>query len=77
MRDAQHSRKPIEAVFERGYLKPLARLPLREHQRVWVTILTAAPSAIQLAQLAERSPSFQFLADPAEDRYTPADGQPV
>ncbi len=69
--------KAVEVIFERGYLKPLARLPLKEHQHVWVTILTAEPSAPQLAQLAEQSPSFQFLADPAEDRYSPADGQPV
>ena len=73
----KHTMKAIEAVFERGYLKPLARLPLQEHQRVWVTILREEPSATQLAQIAARSPSFQFLADPAEDLYAPEDGQPV
>jgi predicted DNA-binding antitoxin AbrB/MazE fold protein len=67
----------IEAVFEHGYLKPLVRLPLAEHQHVWVTILTDELSARQLAELAARSPSFQFLAAPEEDLYSPDDGQPV
>lgn len=69
--------KPIEAIFERGYLKLLARLPLAEHQRVWVTIVSAEPSADQVARLAAQSPSFQFLAAPEEDRYSLEDGQPV
>ena len=69
--------KPIEAIYEAGHLKPLERLPLREHQHVWVTILSDELSAQQLAQLAAQSPSFQFLADPKEDLYSPQDGQPV
>ena len=69
--------KAVEVIFERGYLKPLARLPLKEHQPVWVPILREEPSTLQLAQLAAQSPSFQFLLDPAEDLYSPADGQPV
>lgn len=68
---------PIEAVFEGGTLRPLDRLPLTEHQHVWLMILSAEPSSPQLAQLAAKSPSFQFLADPAEDVYSPRDGQPV
>ena len=70
--------KPIEAIFEHGRLKLLKPLPLKEHQHVWVTILSAEVlPASQLAQLAAQSPSFQFLADPAEDVYSPTDGQPV
>ena len=72
--------KPIEAVYERGQLKPLERLPLQEHQHVWVTILAdraGEPTAQQLGQLAARSPSFQFLANPAEDLYSLGDGHPV
>ena len=69
--------KPIEAIFEQGHLKPLVRLPLAEHQHVWVTIVSAEPSAQQLAQLAAQSPSFQFLAAPEEDLYSLEDGQPV
>ena len=70
--------KPIPAVFEHGHLTPLERLPLAEHQRVWVTILLPEelPSH-QLARLAAQSPSFRFLADEAEDLYSPQDGQPV
>ena len=71
--------KPVEAVFEQGHLKPLKQLPLAEHQHVWVTILPLSeePTAQHLAQLAAQSPSFQFLAAPAEDLYSPQDGQPV
>jgi predicted DNA-binding antitoxin AbrB/MazE fold protein len=69
--------KPIEAVFERGNLKPLRPLPLAEHQHVWLAILTEEPSARHLAELGERDPSFQFLAEPEEDLYSPEDGNPV
>ena len=69
--------KPIEAVFEHGHLTPLERLPLAEHQHVWMTLLPEEPSAQQLAALAAQSPSFQFLANPAEDVYSLHDGQPV
>jgi hypothetical protein len=34
-------------------------------------------SAWAIALLAERSPSFAFLADPREDIYTLEDGEPV
>ena len=69
--------KPIEAVFEHGMLKLLQRLPLREHQHVWLTILPEEPSAQQVAELASQSPAFQFLADPQEDLYSLQDGQPA
>ena len=69
--------KPVEAVFEHGQLKPLGPLRLAEHQHVWLAILSEEPSSQQLAQLAEQSPSFRFLADPAEDLYGRADGEPV
>ncbi len=62
---------PIEVVVEQGCLKPLQRLPLKEHQHVWVTILPAEEfPAQQMAQLLAKSPSFHFLADPAEDLYS-------
>lgn len=69
--------KAVEAVFEHGYLKPLVRLPLTEHQHVWLTIRPEEPSAQQLAQLAAQSASFQFLAEPSEDLYSPEDGEAV
>ena len=69
---------PIEAVVEQGRLKLLQHLPLKEQQHVWVTILPAEElHAQQIAQLASKSPSFQFLADPAEDLYSLRDGQPL
>ena len=68
--------KTIEAVFEHGHLKPLERLPLAEHQHVWLAILPEEPTSQQMARLASQSPSFRFLADPAEDLYSPEDGQP-
>jgi predicted DNA-binding antitoxin AbrB/MazE fold protein len=69
--------RPFEAVFEQGRLKPLQRLPLSEHQHVWVTILSDDLLATHLTRLAAESPSLKFLADPAEDLYSPDDGEPV
>mgnify|MGYP001617429507 CR=1 FL=1 len=69
--------QPIEAVFEHGMLKLLQRLPLREHQHVWLTILPEEPSAQHLVELAAQSPSFRFLGNPQEDRYSLQDGRPV
>jgi predicted DNA-binding antitoxin AbrB/MazE fold protein len=69
---------PIEVVFEQGRLKPLQHLPLKEHQHAWITILPAEElHAQQIAQLAAKSLSFQFLADPAEDVYSLHDGHPL
>ena len=67
----------IEAVFEHGRLKPLTPLVLAEHQHVWLTLLPEEPSTRELAQLAAQSPSFQFLAEPAENLYCLEDGEPV
>ena len=67
----------IEAVFEHGRLKPVRPLPLVEHQHVWLTLLLEEPSTQALGQLAAQSPSFQFLADPAEDLYDLEDGEPL
>ena len=69
--------KPIEAIFEEGRLKPLQRLPLTEHQHVWLAILTEEPSSEELARLASEDPSFSFLQDSREDLYSSKDGQPL
>ncbi len=69
--------KPIEAIYQRGQLQPLAKLPLQEHQHVWVMIVSEEPTAWDLAQLAAQSPSLEFLSDPAEDLYTPNEGTPL
>ena len=34
--------KQVEAVYEKGVLRPLDPLPLKEHQRVRVTVYSAA-----------------------------------
>ena len=68
---------PIEAIFEHGRLRPVEPLPLREHQHVWVAILTEEPSSKQLAELASQDPAFQFLKDSREDLYSTEDGRPA
>ncbi len=70
-------RKAIEAIFEHGHLTPLQRLSLSEHQHVWLMILSEETSTQDVARLAAQSPSFQFLANPEENLYSPQDGQPV
>jgi len=69
--------KPIEAFYEHGHLRPVGSLPLREHQHVWLAILTEEPSSDELARLASEDPSFSFLKDSREDLYSSQDGQPV
>ena len=73
-------KKPIEVVYEHGQLKPLERLPLKERQHVWVTILSdrsEEPTVQQLAQLATQSLSFHFLANRVENLYSLDDGTPI
>lgn len=74
----------IDAVYEQGMFKPLGDVPLSERQRVKLVFVSdegAASAddlpALALAMLAERSPSFAFLADPREDIYSIQDGEPV
>ena len=70
--------KPIEVVFEGGHLTPLQKLPLAERQHAWILLLPQEELASQdLARLAAKSPSFQFLVDPAEDLYSLKDGHPL
>ena len=54
-------------------------LPLTGPSRVRVIILLPEPADIpegEWLRAASGSPAFDFLADPAEDLYTDADGQP-
>jgi predicted DNA-binding antitoxin AbrB/MazE fold protein len=37
----------VEAVYENGVLKPTQPLPLKEHERVQVTVHTPAPDILQ------------------------------
>lgn len=68
----------IEAVFEDGVFRPLAKVRLPEHQRVSivVTVQDDLPTEL-LARVAENDGSFAFLADHAEDLYSPDDGEAV
>jgi predicted DNA-binding antitoxin AbrB/MazE fold protein len=69
----------IEATYENGVLKPVEALPLREHQRVRITILPASGWFQQTfgllgwkgdAELADR-----FATDPELDYPPPAEAQ--
>lgn len=70
--------RTIEAVFEDGVFKPLGAVQLPEHQRVSivVTVQDDLPAEL-LAKVAEDEGSFAFLEAPAEDLYSPDDGEPV
>ncbi len=68
----------IEAVFEDGVFRPLAKVKLPEHQRVSIVVTVQDDlSAELLARVAENGGSFAFLADHAEDLYSPDDGEAV
>ena len=71
-------RQAIEAVFEDGVFRPLAKVRLPEHQRVSivVTVHDDLPAEL-LAKVAENGGSFAFLADHAENLYSPDDGEAI
>jgi predicted DNA-binding antitoxin AbrB/MazE fold protein len=73
-----HVVKPIEAVFEDGVFRPLAEVKLPEHQRVSlvITVEDDLPAEL-LARAAENGGGFAFLANHAEDLYSPDDGEAV
>ncbi len=49
----------IEAIYENGVLKPTEPLPLREHEKVQITVQTAISRARQTAGL------LRWTGDPA------------
>lgn len=71
--------KTIKAVYENGLFHPLESVSLPDRTEVKLVFLSLEDdlSSLALAQLAEDSPSFAFLADPREDIYTLEDGEPV
>ena len=71
-------RQAIEAVFEDGVFRPLGKIRLPEHQRVSivVTVQDDLPAEL-LARVVENGGSFAFLADQAEDLYSPDDGEAI
>jgi len=73
--------RTVEAIYQNGVLKPTEALNLAEHARVKLVLLPVdggedIPTAA-LHELAAQSGSFDFLADPGEDVYSPDDGEPV
>ena len=69
----------IPAVFEHGSLNPVTPLSLPEHQRVLLAVTIAdddLPSLL-ISKAAEGSCSFDFLKAPAEDIYSPSDGEAI
>jgi predicted DNA-binding antitoxin AbrB/MazE fold protein len=51
----------IEAVYENGVLKPAEPLPLKEHEKVKVTILPAISLATQTAGIVPWTGSIEDL----------------
>lgn len=60
--------KTIEAVYEKGIIRPLEQLPLAESQKIRVTIETAGRFAISTRALIKADPAV--IRDVAEsDEY--------
>jgi len=68
--------KVIHAVFENGVFCPVEKIILPEHQEVEIVIQEDIPTRL-IAVVAERTGSFDFLADQREDIYTISDGEPI
>ena len=72
--------KTIRAIYEKGVLRPLSRLSLREKQEVEIAILECGDKEISpgnISRIAQTGGAFDFLSDPREDIYGPADGEEV
>jgi hypothetical protein len=76
--------RTVDAIYEDGLFRPLEDVDLPNQEKVRLLFLPESEvasdddlSAWAIALLAERSPSFAFLADPREDIYTLEDGEPV
>lgn len=69
----------IPAIYERGMLKPLAKLKLADHQRVLIAVFATEDDlpTFLIGEAAAQGQAFDFLADPAEDLYRPTDGEPI
>ena len=67
------------SVDEQRQLRLDAPLPIAGPSRVRVIILLPQEADVdekEWLRLAAGNPAFDFLKDPAEDIYTPADGKP-
>ena len=68
--------RAIHAVFENGVFRPLEKINLPEHQEVEI-IINGDISTRHIAAIAEKTRSFDFLADPKENIYTIKDGKSI
>ena len=68
--------RAIHAVFENGVFRPLEKINLPEHQKVEI-IINGGISTRHIAAIAEKTGSFDFLADPKENIYTIKDGKSI
>lgn len=68
--------KVIHAIFENGVFRPVEEINLPEHQEVEIIVQEDIPTRL-IAVVAERTESYDFLANPREDIYTIADGEPI
>jgi predicted DNA-binding antitoxin AbrB/MazE fold protein len=68
--------KVIHAIFEDGVFRPVEKISLPEHQEVEIIIEEDIPTNL-IAIVAERTGSFDFLADEIEDIYSITDGEPI
>jgi len=69
--------RTVDAIYENGFFRPLEDVDLPNQEKVRLLFLPESEAASDddlpawaIALLAERSPSFAFLADPREDIYT-------
>ena len=71
--------KLLPAIYEHGTLKLPESFHLPEHQKVFVAIAIRQDEipGMLISKLAEESGSFEFLNNPAEDIYSPEDGEEV
>ncbi|MBI2060977.1 MAG: antitoxin family protein [Nitrospirae bacterium] len=74
-------KRKTEAVYENGTLRLSKPLPLAEQARVYVTVEGLREKDDDLPESAwlrsaSANEAFDFLKDPAEDIYDPADGKP-
>lgn len=64
--------KTIDAIFEKGVLRPLERLPLAESQKIRITIDTTETIVMSTKALIKASPELvQDVAENDEYLYGP------
>ena len=68
----------IQAVYQKGVLKPLRKLNLPEDKRVTLQLADSDDIPADLISLAaDKSRAYDFLNDESEDIYSAQDGKPV